>query len=104
MKRFLTMAVLLTGVAVGKPAAAQNAANGKATVGGADAAAIDKGAERIRGFYYYRGDCFRKVGGGFTRVSSRSCGVRPRSHLSFDTDRPAQHLPLTAALNSPGTA
>jgi outer membrane lipoprotein SlyB len=99
MQRILLGAALLASVAtLTQPASAQNdalggailggvvggviggAATGRAggaivgaVVGGAAGAAIGSEAERRRGYYWYRGGCYRRVQGGYVQVSPRYC-------------------------------
>jgi len=44
-----------------------------AVIGGAAGAAIGSQAERRRGHYYYHDNCYRRVRGGYVRVSRRYC-------------------------------
>ena len=44
-----------------------------AIVGGYAGAIIGSEAEHRRGYYWWHGDCYRRVRGGFARVSRRYC-------------------------------
>jgi len=44
-----------------------------AVIGGVAGAAIGNEADRRGRYYWYRGDCYRKVQGGYARVSPRYC-------------------------------
>jgi outer membrane lipoprotein SlyB len=45
-----------------------------AIIGGVAGAAIGAEAERRRGYYWHRGNCYRRVQGGYALVPMRYCG------------------------------
>lgn len=60
---------LVGGIATGR---ADGAVAG-AIIGGTAGAIIGAQAERRRGYYWWHGDCYRRVRNGYTRVSRRFC-------------------------------
>jgi outer membrane lipoprotein SlyB len=60
---------VIGGAATGRPEGALVGA----VIGGAAGAAIGSQSERRHGHYYYQNDCYRRVRGGYVRVSRRYC-------------------------------
>ena len=60
---------VIGGAATGRP---EGAIVG-AVIGGVAGAAIGNEADRRGRYYWYQGECYRKVQGGYSRVSRRYC-------------------------------
>jgi uncharacterized protein YcfJ len=60
---------LVGGIATGRGSGAVVGA----IVGGTAGAIIGSQSERRRGYYWWHGDCYRRVRSGFARVSRRYC-------------------------------